>query len=335
MSDVKSWAAEAVDDLAEISNNFTPRQLPNDTTLTNLLIIDGNNLGYRYLKRKNYNSFGDDYIRTIDSLAASYRCKDILVAYDYGKSAYRMGIYPDYKGHRRKDETDEEKEKYKEFFAELDKTAAKLPYPAIKFYGVEADDIISYIINNLHDRYPEVWLISSDRDMYQLLKGNVKIFNLFSRVEITAESLLTEKDITTSEYLLSRIIQGDSGDNIKGIEGIGEVRGQSLAKTYKNLPKLLGSLPIKGTSKYIKALNSGSDILIRNSKLMCLSEHYKEAIVAGVGGEDNLTELNKVIAPMLEYPKIDVPPTPSRKPIPDMGMRLAIAKNKVSLDERY
>jgi 5'-3' exonuclease len=292
---------EIVDELGNHSKISLPQ-----TPKTNLLIIDGNNLGYRYLKRKNFNSFQDDYIRTIESLANSYHCKDILVAYDFGKSQYRLNIFPEYKANRTI--AQEDKEHYDMFFAELNKTCDELPFPKVRLYGVEADDLIAYFILELYQHYKEVWVISSDRDMYQLLKGNVHIFNMFSRKEITQQSLFEDKGMRTHEHMLAKVIQGDAGDNIKGIEGIGEIRGNTISKDHQgSLEKLLAALPLKGKSKYIQNLNAGADILRRNEKLINLSGYNRQIIGYGDKGSEYLAQLDELIAPYKEYPIVKIP----------------------------
>ncbi len=299
-------------ELGEIGQE-TVAYVPNSLENTNLLIVDGNNLGFRYLKRKNFNSFESDYIRTLESLAASYTCKDIIVCFDQGRSAYRKELMPEYKGHRKIDP--EEKEHYDQFYAELDRVAANLSYPVAKFQGVEADDLIAFLILELYDRYKEVWVISSDRDMYQLLKGNVHIFNIFSRKEITAKSLKEEKNVNTQEYRLSRIIQGDTGDNIRGIEGIGEVRGQEISRNHQgSLEKLLAALPLKGKSKYIANLNAGKELLIRNEKLINLSGRTREIIGFG-GNEHYLGVLDNLISSYKQYPVLEVPQEEKEEPV--------------------
>ena len=97
--------------------------------------------------------------------------------------------------------------------------------------------------------------------------------------------------IEPSEFMLSRIIEGDKSDNIIGIEGIGPKRAQGLAKEYKTLNNLLDALPIKGRAKYIQNLNAGKDTLIRNEKLINLKRYCEEAIVAGKEGKEPLDEL--------------------------------------------
>ena len=121
--------------------------------------------------------------------------------------------------------------------------------------------------------------------MYQLIDDNISIFNIFSRKEVTIQTLEDDLEITPSQYMLSRIIEGDKSDNILGIEGIGPKRAQTLAKEYETLDNLLEALPIKGRSKYIQNLNAGRDQLIRNEKLINLKQYCVEAICAGKEGE--------------------------------------------------
>ena len=52
----------------------------------NLLIIDANNLSYRWLRRPNHDSFADDFIRTIESLAKSYQAKRTIVCFSLVKA---------------------------------------------------------------------------------------------------------------------------------------------------------------------------------------------------------------------------------------------------------
>jgi DNA polymerase-1 len=75
--------------------------------------------------------------------------------------------------------------------------------------------------------------------LIQLVDENVSIFNIFGRKEVTQQSLDEELGLNSSEFMLSRIIEGDKSDNIIGIEGIGPKRAQDLAKEYKTLDNLI------------------------------------------------------------------------------------------------
>lgn len=275
-------------------NDLADLQEPDYSDYNNLLIIDANNLSYRWLQRPNYGSFGPDFIRTIQSLSKSYEAARTIVCFDFGKSYYRMDMHEEYKGTRKKPQEEEEIKKYEEFFAVLNDLPEQLDEEVLKFRGVEADDILAWITQNVSNKYDHTWIVSSDRDLYQLVDDNISIFNIFGRREVTVESLRDDFDVSPSEYMLSRIIEGDKSDNILGIEGIGPKRAQTLAREYKTLDSLLEALPIKGRSKYITNLNAGADTLIRNEKLINLKKYCVEAITAGKNGDEPLAELQRL-----------------------------------------
>lgn len=279
---VKNW-----NDLEDVIN-------ADYTEYNNLLVLDGNNISYRYIQRANYDNYEDDFKRTISSLAKSYKAKRTIVCFDFGKSYYRMNLLSDYKGTRKKAETEEEIEHAEKFFAVLNRLPEELDEEVLKFRGIEADDTIAYITQNISSRYDHTWIVSSDKDIIQLVDSNISIFNIFSRKEITLQYLQDELQLTPSEFMLSRIIEGDKGDNIIGIEGIGPKRAQALAKEYKTLDKLLAALPIKSKSQYITNLNAGRERLIRNETLINLKSYHQTAINAGKEGDDPMEVLSEL-----------------------------------------
>ena len=282
MIDSKGW-----NDLAAVQNQLGEKN--------NLLIIDGNNLAYRWIQRKNYNHFEEDYIRTIESLGNSYKAERIIVCFDFGKSYYRMNLSDDYKSTRKKPTDEEEIQKYQEFFDCLNAIYDEMYYDKHKYRGIEADDLITFLVMKLSSSYEHTWIVSSDKDLYQLLDENVSIFNIFARKEVTPESLEESFEITPKEYLLSRYIEGDKSDAIMGVTGIGPKRAQTLAKKYHNLPALTESLPIRGKSQYIRNLNDSKSLLQRNEKMINLTKYNKDAIIAGKDGDEVWKGLNKYV----------------------------------------
>ena len=282
MIDSKGW-----NDLAAVQNQLGEKN--------NLLIIDGNNLAYRWIQRKNYNHFEEDYVRTIESLGNSYKAERIIVCFDFGKSYYRMNLSDDYKSTRKKPTDEEEIQKYQEFFDCLNAIYDEMYYDKHKYRGIEADDLITFLVMKLSSSYEHTWIVSSDKDLYQLLDENVSIFNIFARKEVTPESLEESFEITPKEYLLSRYIEGDKSDAIIGVSGIGPKRAQTLAKKYHNLPALTESLPIRGKSQYIRNLNDSKSLLQRNEKMINLTKYNKDAIIAGKDGDEVWKGLNKSV----------------------------------------
>jgi DNA polymerase-1 len=269
----KNW-----DDLADVENQKTQPK--------SLLLIDGNNLAYRWLQRKNYNNFKDDYLRTIESLSKSYNAERTIVCFDFGKSYYRMEILDTYKGNRIKPQEEEEQKHYEEFFACLNDIPNILPYQTLKFRGLEADDIITFLTQNVSPNYEHTWIVTSDRDMFQLLSDKISIFNIFSKKEIDIAYFLETYGLKPEEYLFSRILEGDKSDNILGVEGIGPKRAQQLAKEYKTLDMLISSFPLKGKAKYISNLNSSKEKLLLNEQLISLKKYNQRVIDCAKDGKE-------------------------------------------------
>ena len=133
-------------------NDLADLQSPDYDAYSNLLLIDANNLSYRWLQRPNYSSFGDDFVRTVQSLAKSYEAQRTIVCFDFGKSYYRMDMHDEYKGTRKKPQDEDEIKKYEDFFAVLNALPHELDEEVLKFRGVEADAILAWITNNISDR---------------------------------------------------------------------------------------------------------------------------------------------------------------------------------------
>lgn len=282
MNDVKGW-----NDLAEMQEDVNNGN--------NLLLIDGNNLAYRWIQRRNYDSFTDDYIKTIESLGKSYSAGRIIVCFDFGKSYFRSDMSDDYKSTRKKPKEPEEIAKYEAFFNCLNATYEDMPFEKMKYRGIEADDLITYFVESCSEEYDHTWIVSSDRDLYQLLDHNVSIFNMFSRREIDPDYLDETMEISPELYLFSRYIEGDKSDAIFGVEGIGPKRAQALAKEHQTLENLLEALPIKGRSKYILNLNDSAELLQKNERMINLKKYNKDAILAGKNGEDVWEELKNYV----------------------------------------
>lgn len=244
--------------------------------------------------------FGEKYRDTLESIAASYNAPRIIITADSGKSTFRKQIYPEYKGNRDAKvalNTVVDDAIFSCFFSMYqDALATELPEcgTVIKFDGVEADDIAAYIINhtNVRDRYDDVWLVTSDRDWDLLLRDNVHRFNWATQKswknvtktaprprEVTLENW-SEHYIYEPEYhLFAKCLEGDSGDNVPGVDGIGPVRAKGLMDKYGDIDNLIANLPLKGTAQYIKNLNAFKDTFPMTRKLMDLNSFCHEAVL--------------------------------------------------------
>lgn len=247
----------------------------------NLLVVDGLNLAFRY-KYANKKSFAAEYINTIHSLAKSYEAKDVIILGD-GGSTYREAIYPEYKGNRkelREKQTEQEEQDFKDFLEEFTKTFDLLneEYYTFRYRGVEADDIAAFVAVRYSKLYEHTWLISSDKDWDLLIKPNISRFSYVTRKEITNNNWNDHYNYKPEDHISIKVLMGDKGDNIPGVEGVGIKRAESLVKEYGSAFDIYDSLPIDSKYKYIQNLNSFNDKLLLNYELMDLETYCIQAI---------------------------------------------------------
>jgi len=260
----------------------------------NLMIVDFLNLCFRY-KHANKKVFASEIIATIQSLGTSYGARDIVIAGDWG-SAWRKDIYPEYKANRqamRDKQTEEETQAFNEFLEEANRAYEMLTemYMCFKFKGVEADDIAAYIAVNYNGSYEHTWLISSDKDWDLLIADNISRFSYVTRKEITMFNWETHYDYPVDWHISVKVLDGDTGDNVPGVAGVGPKRAISLIHEYGSAYDVFDSLPIDSHLKYIQNLNEFGDQILLNYDLMDLVSNCTAAI-----GSEGVTIINEEMA---------------------------------------
>ena len=249
----------------------------------NALIVDGMNLAFRW-KHQGKLDFELDYVRTVESLAQSYECSKIIIAGDWGSSAYRKHIDPQYKENRKeryKDQTEQEKEDIKLFFEEYERTLETLndKFLVLRYFQVEADDLASYVaVHREKFGIDDIWLISSDRDWDLLVNENVSRFSTVTRKETTVFNWDEFFDFPQEDYISFKVLTGDQGDNIDGVPGIGPKRATELLQQYGTAFDIYDALPIESRYKYIQSLNASKDLILKNYRMMDLISYCAEAI---------------------------------------------------------
>ena len=257
----------------------------------NLLIVDGLNVAFRW-KHQNILDFKYDYIRTIESLAKSYKAGTIIVCAD-GGSTYRKEIYPEYKANRKErfaDQTEQEAKEFEMFMAEFQDTLTliKQKYPVFHFRGVEADDIAAYITLNFD--FDDCWLVSSDKDWDLLINDKVSRFSTVTRKETTVHNWDEHYDFDIEDYITFKCLIGDKGDNVPGVPGVGPKRAVQLMEQYGTVFDIYDACPLEGRYKYIQAVNENAEQLLQNVELMDLVTYSEEAV-----GEENTKVIHRTL----------------------------------------
>ena len=273
----------------------TIANLGSPAPIGNLLIVDGLNVAFRW-KHQNILDFKYDYIRTIESLAKSYKAGTIIVCAD-GGSSYRKEIFPEYKANRKErfaDQTEQEAKEFEMFMAEFQDTLTliKEKYPVFHFRGVEADDIAAYITQSID--YDECWLISSDKDWDLLISDKVSRFSTVTRKETTVHNWDEHYDFEIEDYITFKCLCGDKGDNVPGVPGVGPKRAVQLMEQYGTVFDIYDACPLDGRYKYIQAVNENAEQLLPNVELIDLVTYCEDAI-----GEENKEVIRNTLGKIL------------------------------------
>lgn len=257
-----------------------------------VLVVDSLNLAFRYKPRAKrgdeippQKSFADDYIGVVESLSRSFNAGKIIVAQDGGASSWRLALAPTYKEARRlkyAEATEEENKSFAYFLEEFNNTmdtiSSHKPWLMLKYQGVEADDIAAYISNKSKKLGIKVWNASSDKDWNLLVDTNVSQFSYVTRKEYTYENWGDEHSYSIDDYISIKCLQGDAGDSVKGVDGIGPKRAEALVRQYGSAWDLYESLPIDSKYVYMKKLNESKELIPLNYKLMDLKTFCEDAI---------------------------------------------------------
>jgi len=257
------------------------------------MVVDALNLAFRW-KHQGRSDFRYDYLQTVESLAKSYKCSNLIIAADWGSSSYRKMILPEYKQNRKDkfaDQTQEEKIAFEEFFEEYEASLELLSekYTILRYEGVEADDIAAHLVKE-RKKYnlEKTWLISSDRDWDLLINESTSRFSYVTRKEVTIDNWSDHYEVPRDEYISFKCLTGDKGDNVPGVPGIGPKRAVDLIKEYGNALNIYDSLPIPSKYKYIQNLNESKDLILLNYELMDLITYCDDAI-----GANNLADIER------------------------------------------
>lgn len=256
------------------------------------LIIDGNNMIFRnnvmnelYDKNGNRTSGILGTLNNIHFLLTHMysvykeEVSEIYMTFDAGHSKRRLEIYPEYKANRKKDQTDEELQKKKEFIEQANSLCENLHLFGVKpirVWGAEADDIIYCLSEKLKEKYPNdmIFIVSTDQDFHQLIDRNVSILNPISKDILTAENYEDKIGIPLNKFITYKILVGDSSDGIKGIQGIGEKTAKKLVNSYESLDEMFADADTLRKSKRLARIvtEEGAEVLDRNNQLINLKD---------------------------------------------------------------
>lgn len=215
-----------------------------DLPFKNVLLLDGSYLlhrsyhSYPYLTSSDGTPTGAVYgaLDTIYRYIRQYKPLYIMVALDTVRTCFRNDMYPEYKANR----LERDKELQIQFVL-LKEFCELANIPCLDADEYEADDLLGSMAHISVKEGFSPFIISGDRDLFQVINDDIKVLYLSKQgLELFGEDEFKEKygGLVPSQMIELKGLQGDSGDNIPGVKGIGEKTAIKLLQEYSSIDSL-------------------------------------------------------------------------------------------------
>lgn len=174
--------------------------------------------------------FTNMLLKLLDDLQASH----VAVIFDSARKSFRNEIFPEYKANR----PDPPDELIPQFPLVRDATRA-FNVQCLEKPGFEADDLIATYARHAQAEGFDVMIVSSDKDMMQLVSDRVSMFDALKNRRIGPAEVKEKFGVGPERVVDVQALAGDSTDNVPGVPGIGVKTAAQLIQAYGDLESLL------------------------------------------------------------------------------------------------
>ncbi len=207
------------------------------------------------------------------------------VIFDSARKTFRNEIYTDYKANRSEAPDDLAPQ-----FEYIRKSVIAFNLPSVDLPNYEADDLLATYAEQILAKGAKVTIVSSDKDLMQLYKKNVRLFDPMKNKFITPEDIVAKFGVGPEKVIDVQSLAGDSSDNVPGVPGIGVKTAAELINKYGTLEKLLNNAQEIKQNKRRETLIENKDKAIISKKLVTL---MKDVPVERKIEEFHLKEIDK------------------------------------------
>ncbi len=158
----------------------------------------------------------------------------VAVIFDAGRETFRNKIYDKYKANR-----PPPPEELVPQFALIRQAVRAFNVPSIEQDGYEADDLIATYTREVVERGGDVTIVSSDKDLMQLIRPGVVMLDGMKAKKIGRDEVIEKFGVPPEKVVDVQSLAGDSTDNVPGVPGIGIKTAAELINEYGDLDQLL------------------------------------------------------------------------------------------------
>ena len=167
-------------------------------------------------------------------LLADLKAEAVAVVFDSKRLNFRNDFYPDYKANR-----PDPPEELRPQFALIREATEAFCLPCLELEGYEADDLIATYARLAVDAGRAVTIVSSDKDLMQLVRPGVRMFDPLKNKTIGPGEVQEKFGVSPDKVVDVQALAGDSVDNVPGVPGIGVKTAAQLITEYGDLESLL------------------------------------------------------------------------------------------------
>ncbi len=241
-----------------------------------LFLIDGSALYYRsyfaFIRNPLINTKGEDtsitfgFLNSLVRIIEDEKPEYIAVIFDTKEPTFRHKMYEEYKATREK-----MPEEMSSQLPRLIDTLNKLDFLQLEKEGFEADDIIGTLTTRFASDKLDVFIVSSDKDMAQLVNEHVFIYTPAkgnAQPEILGENEIKQKmGIDPGQVVDWLGLMGDSSDNIPGVPKVGKVTATKLLNQFSSMDNIYENIEEVGKPAIKKSLIENKDKAYLSQKL--------------------------------------------------------------------
>ena len=234
--------------------------------------------------------FTNMMVKLLKDMEAPY----IAVIFDAARHNFRNDIYPEYKANR-----DAAPDDLIPQFALIRDCVRAFGMEPIEMEGFEADDLIATYARIAADQGRKVTIVSSDKDLMQLINDNVSMYDPMKGKFLTEPDVIEKFGVKPNRVVDVQALAGDATDNVPGVPGIGVKTAAQLISEYGDLESLLNRADEIKQPKRREALIDNAAAARISLKLVSLDAHVDvpydlEDLKAHETNNDTLSEFLKM-----------------------------------------
>lgn len=240
---------------------------------TTLFLIDGSSFLYRayYALRPLHTSKGQaiqaayGFTTMIRKLIERFAPQHMVLVWDSRGKTVRHKIFKDYKATREAPPGDlfEQRELILEF-------AEAIGLHQLSKQGIEADDLMYSLAREWEEKGGEVIVVTSDKDMGQMITDKITLLDTFKDIMITADVFEAKMGFPVSKAAFYFSLLGDVSDNIPGVKGVGKKSALELVQQFESLKNLYDNLDKVEKTRTRTALAKNKEEAFLSEKLFLL-----------------------------------------------------------------